>query len=156
MMSLQNMNNQILEDLKGLTKRTPGFAGGPCDLKLIAIDYRFKYNLHSHFTFHIDQRLGRELDITVVVKVTADKTTMQVAGAEKEASSTGIGGAHAANLRKIVKFLQQLPLRTRCSAGFGGVRAARSLSRRAGADDRGRAGIVGALVSSAPHDSGAA
>jgi hypothetical protein len=79
--------------LKGLTKRTPGFAGGPCDLKLIAIDYLFKYDLHSHFTFHIDQRQGREPDITVVVKVTADKTTMQVAGAEKEASSTGIGDA---------------------------------------------------------------
>jgi hypothetical protein len=87
------MDNQILEELKGLTKRTPGFAGGPCDLKLIAIDYLFKYDLHSHFTFHIDQRLSREPDITVVVKVTADKTTMQVAGAEKEASSTGIGDA---------------------------------------------------------------
>jgi hypothetical protein len=82
-MSLQNMNNQILEDLKDLTKqRTPGFAGGPCDLKLIAIDYLFKYDLHSHFTLHIDRRLGREPDITVVVKVTAVKTTMQVAGAE--------------------------------------------------------------------------
>jgi hypothetical protein len=65
------------------------------DMQLDHIDLLFKYDLHSHFSYHEDPRHEKPSPVvTVVVKLTADETSMHVAGADADATSKEVGDAH--------------------------------------------------------------
>eukprot|EP00962_Isochrysis_galbana_P053293 scaffold24735_cov131-Isochrysis_galbana.AAC.2 len=42
------------------------------DFELVFVDILFKYDLHSHFTYHTDDRHGHHPVLAVVVQLTAD------------------------------------------------------------------------------------
>eukprot|EP00962_Isochrysis_galbana_P030177 scaffold9764_cov150-Isochrysis_galbana.AAC.1 len=50
------------------------------------------YDLHSHFTYHTDDRHGHHPVLAVVVQLTADESSRHVAGAESEASTAAVAG----------------------------------------------------------------
>eukprot|EP00962_Isochrysis_galbana_P000541 scaffold155_cov106-Isochrysis_galbana.AAC.7 len=66
------------------------------DFELVFVDILFKYDLHSHFTYHTDDRHGHHPVLAVVVQLTADadKSSRHVAGAESEAITAAVGEAH--------------------------------------------------------------
>jgi len=88
------MNDKLLAKIGKLVEPEDdsGFYGG--DLQLSYLDFLFKYDLHSHFSFHQDMRHASTPVITVVVKLTADPTSMYVANAQETALSTDVGEAH--------------------------------------------------------------
>eukprot|EP00962_Isochrysis_galbana_P039795 scaffold14337_cov132-Isochrysis_galbana.AAC.1 len=55
------------------------------DFELVFVDILFKYDLHSHFTYHTDDRHGHHPVLAVVVQLTAEESSRHVAGAESEA-----------------------------------------------------------------------
>lgn len=87
------MNDKLLAKIGKLVEPEgdAGFYGG--DLQLSYIDFLFKYDLHSHFSFHQDIRHGTDPVVTVVVKLTSDPTTMFVADANESAYSEDVGEA---------------------------------------------------------------
>jgi len=50
------------------------------DFELVFVDILFKYDLHSHFTYHTDDRHGHHPVLAVVVQLTADESSRHVAG----------------------------------------------------------------------------
>lgn len=96
MAALQGMNDSIMISIgkhANASKSADGTFSGD-QLELAYIDFLLKYDQHAHFTYHQDLRHSKHPVVTVVVMLTADKATMHVAGAAKEAASNVLGDAH--------------------------------------------------------------
>jgi len=94
--SLACMNEKIMKDLTRLVgeKAPQSMAVYGGDFELVFVDILFKYDLHSHFTYHTDDRHGHHPVLAVVVQLTADESSRHVAGAESEAITAAVGEAH--------------------------------------------------------------
>jgi len=93
--SLTVMNKSIIRRLSfaGFRHMKLTVQDSTC-LQLIFVDFLFKYDLHSHFTYHQDLRHGKSAVFTAVVKLTADESSLHVAGAAAPAVFKEIGDAH--------------------------------------------------------------
>lgn len=97
--SLGKLNAYIMDSIHDICKETIAALEERDDyaaLTLEYVDFLFKYDNHSHFTYHQDLRdpaKGPDSVLTVVMKLTVDKTTLHVAGAGAEAKLFDIGDA---------------------------------------------------------------
>jgi hypothetical protein len=97
MKSLGKLNAWIMSEMATLVLKAeePTKSGFRTTLSLAFVDILFKYDNHSHFTYHQDLRATPAADtvVTVVLKLSADKTTLHIAGAECETELNLVGDA---------------------------------------------------------------